>query len=264
MLEKNTKLEEKIKALKEQIEPDDEMDQLVTLMAEKNKSYSRTAQGAIPKVSTKKICEVCRLVCETEKKYQNHVKSHTSDGDWMCNKSDFKTNTKSNLDIHISTFVHEVYDERRTPKHTCANFDLKTNTKTALDTHICRAKHPERTDNVFKNVSCAVCNGTFGNKTELNAHKIKSHKSWKLCNKFFSSDPNVKCQHKPCNYSHVQPSADMHRCYNCGREFPDLEILMLHMKSLHNAICRLFQTGVCDRDQESCWFNHHTKNLHKV
>ena len=74
MLEKNTKLEEKIKALKEQIEPDDEMEQLVTLMAGKNKSYSRTAQGAIPKVSTKKICEVCRLVCVSVTDQQRIVK----------------------------------------------------------------------------------------------------------------------------------------------------------------------------------------------
>ena len=54
-LGKNTKLEENIKALKEQIEPDDEMEQLVTLMAGKNRSYSRTAQGAIPKNSTKRF-----------------------------------------------------------------------------------------------------------------------------------------------------------------------------------------------------------------
>ena len=96
----------------------------------------------------------------------------------------------------------------------------------------------------------------FSNKTELSTHKLKGHKSWKLCNKFFSPDPNVKCLHNPCHFSHVQPSEGMHRCYDCGREFPGLEELMLHRKSIHNAVCRLSLTNECERDQETCWFNH--------
>ena len=66
----------------------------------------------------------------------------------------------------------------------------------------------------------------------------------------------MKCLHKPCHYSHVPPSEGMHRCYDCGREFSVLEELMLHRKAIHNAVCRLSLTNQCERDQETCWFNH--------
>ena len=77
-----------------------------------------------------------------------------------------------------------------------------------------------------------------------------------MYNKFFSSDPRVKCLHNPCHFSHVQPSEGMYRCYDCGREFPALEELMLHRKSIHNAVCRLSLTDECERNQDTCWFNH--------
>ena len=48
----------------------------------------------------------------------------------------------------------------------------------------------------------------------------------------------------------------MFRCYDCGREFLVLEDLMLHRKSVHNAVCKLSLTNECDRDQDTCWFNH--------
>ena len=32
---------------------------------------------------------------------------------------------------------------------------------------------------------------------------------------------------------------------------------MLHRKLIHISICQLFQTNECERDQESCWFNHY-------
>ena len=32
---------------------------------------------------------------------------------------------------------------------------------------------------------------------------------------------------------------------------------MLHRKLIHISICQLFQTKECERDQESCWFNHY-------
>ena len=35
-----------------------------------------------------------------------------------------------------------------------------------------------------------------------------------------------------------------------------LEELMLHRKAIHNAVCRLSLTNQCERDQETCWFNH--------
>ena len=31
---------------------------------------------------------------------------------------------------------------------------------------------------------------------------------------------------------------------------------MLHRKAIHNAVCRLSLTNQCERDQETCWFNH--------
>ena len=112
------------------------------------------------------------------------------------------------------------------------------------------------TNNILNRIKCTVCDDMFPNKTELSTHKIKSHKSWKLCNKFFNTDVNIKCLHNPCHFSHVPPSEGMHRCYDCGREFHVLEELMLHRKAIHNAVCRMSLTGDCERNQETCWFNH--------
>ena len=137
MIEKNTRLEEKVKELKELIEPDNEMEQLTTLLAGKNQSYARTVTGSVPKTNIKKVCGVCRLVCETDRKYKNHMKSHNSEGDWCCDKCDFQTNTKTELDKHMSSFVHEVHDERKT--------EPLINSIT---------------------VKCTVCEDTFWNKTE--------------------------------------------------------------------------------------------------
>ena len=52
IIEKNTILEEEVRVLKEQLKPDDEIEQLTTLMAGKNRSYSRTVTGTIPKTSS--------------------------------------------------------------------------------------------------------------------------------------------------------------------------------------------------------------------
>ena len=199
------------------------------------------------------------MICETERKYQNQIKSHNSDEDWSCHKCDFKTNSKTNQETHLSTFVHKVHDERKTAKYTCTSCDFQTNTKTAFDTHVCRAKQTTKktdTPNDTLKVNCTVCEEKFSNKKELNTHKLKSHKSWKQCNKFFSTDSNVKCRHNPCHFIHTQPSPGMSRCYDCGRELLELEDLMIHRKTIHNAICRLSLTNECDRDQDSCWFNH--------
>ena len=34
---------------------------------------------------------------------------------------------------------------------------------------------------------------------------------------------------------------------------------MLHRKNIHKAICRLYLNNECERDQETCWFNHPEK-----
>ena len=133
MIDKNTKLEEEIKRLKEKMKPDDEVEKLATLMAGKSRGYLRTVGGTFQKNSFKKICEICWLVCEKEIKYHNHKKSHSAEGDWCCHKCDFQTKTGSNLDTHISTFVHEVYDERKKynqafrAKHTTKKTEIPIN-----------------------------------------------------------------------------------------------------------------------------------------
>ena len=97
MIERNSKLELEVQDLKRQLEPDNEVEQLATLMAGKNKSYARTVAGAVPRPIKKKICEVCHLICETEIKYKNHFKSHNADGDWKCHSCNFETNSKEIL-----------------------------------------------------------------------------------------------------------------------------------------------------------------------
>ena len=222
MTAKTHELEAQVTDLKKQMEPDDEIEQLSILMAGKNKSYSKAVTGTIPKKkNSNKVCEVCQLVCETERKYLNHIKGHDKDDDWNCKKCDFQTNS-----IHKAS-------------------------KQALEAHVCKTK-PD-----INNTECTVCKDTFPNKTDLNKHKLTAHKSWKLCTKFFSNNPNIKCQYNPCHYSHVAPTDNMQRCYDCGREFMTTEELMLHRKLIHKSICRLFQTNACERDQESCWFNHY-------
>ena len=59
MIDKNTKLEEEIKRLKEQMKPDNEVEKLTTLMAGKSRGYLRTVGGTFQKNSFKKICEIC-------------------------------------------------------------------------------------------------------------------------------------------------------------------------------------------------------------
>ena len=130
MIEKNTKIEVEIRELKNQLKPDDEIEQLTTLMAGKNKSYARTVNGTVPRTNKHTICEVCRLICETDKKYQNHIKSHNSNGDWRCNKCDFQTNSKTNLETHVSRFVHEIHDERATGTHEKIVHKPRNTTKT--------------------------------------------------------------------------------------------------------------------------------------
>ena len=178
---------------------------------------------------------------------KNHVKSHNADGDWKCHSCNFETNSKEILNTH------------KCKEEEICHISCETETKNQNHTKIHNTNHELRkspTGNILKNIKCNVCEDMFSNKTELSSHKLKGHKSWKLCNKFFSSDVNVKCLHNPCHFSHVPPSEGMHRCYDCGREFMVLEELMLHRKAIHNAVCRLSLTNQCERDQETCWFNH--------
>ena len=100
MIERNSKLESEVRDLKRQLEPDDEVEQLTVLMAGKNNGYARTVTGSVPKRAKNKICEVCHLICETDIKYQNHVKSHNETGDWKCNNCNFHTNSKDTLNNH--------------------------------------------------------------------------------------------------------------------------------------------------------------------
>ena len=243
LIERSSKLEIEIKDLKKQLEPDDEVEQLVVLMAGKNQSYARTVAGEEPRTTKNIICEVCHLICETQTKYQNHVKSHNTDGDWKCTKCDFQSNSKEALSTH-----------KCREEEIC---HINCNSDTKHKNHAKNNKEKKAaTEDILNNIEYNVCADKFPNKTELSKHKLKGHKSWKMCNKFFSSDPRVKCIHNPCHFSHVQPSESMHRCYDCGREFPALEELMLHRKSIHNAVCRLSLTDECERNQETCWFNH--------
>ena len=231
MLEKNTKLENEVKDLKKQMEPEDEVEQLAILMAGKNKSYARTVAGSVPRTKKKQIYEVCHLICETETKYRNHIQSHNADGDWSCVNCDFETNSHQKLSKHKCDVICE---------WNCVNCNFQTNSQEKLNRHVCKANPNGKkasTNSILNNIKCTVCDDMFPNKTELSTHKFKSHKSWKLCNKFFNTDVQVKCLHNPCHFSHVPPSEGMHRCYDCGREFHVLEELMLHRKKIHNAVC---------------------------
>ena len=54
MIDKNTKLEEEIKRLKEQMKPDDEVEKLTTLMAGKSRGYLRTVGGTLKNTVSKR------------------------------------------------------------------------------------------------------------------------------------------------------------------------------------------------------------------
>ena len=70
---------------------------------ERKKSYYKAVTGTISKKkNSNKVCEVC----ETDRKYLNHIKGHDKDDVWNCKKCDFQTNSihkasKQALEAHI-------------------------------------------------------------------------------------------------------------------------------------------------------------------
>ena len=86
----------------------------------------KTVSGIVNKEFQHRICEVCKLICETEKKYTNHIKSHKSDGDWNCDKCDFQTN------------------------------NIQQASKQAQDTHICTVKRSEKNPLKMWNAQCVM------------------------------------------------------------------------------------------------------------
>ena len=94
-------------------------------------------------------CSICKMLCENKIHLNDHMSTHSDDGDWTCGQCSFQVNSKNALKNHL-----------RASKHSSPHII----TPEAKDTFTCK-----------------LCGKCFGNNIELKEHRIANHKTYKPC-----------------------------------------------------------------------------------
>ena len=120
-----------------------------------------------------------------------HILTHTSDGDWCCNDCPFQTNSESNLKYHIDQSHHtstQSTDNRKTQNN---------------------------------KIQCNFCEKQFTNTNDLIAHRQAVHKTFKPCR-----NPQACLYKENCIYNHNPVNENKFLCYECGKDFEIFQELM--------------------------------------
>ena len=131
---------------------------------------------------------------------------------------------------------------------TCHKCSFQTNSKESLNGHMMNAHSPQA------KIKCDRCGQEFAEKNEVRKHIITNHKNFKPCRNYIT-EGNCRWS-ESCHFSHTPVKENIHRCYKCGEEVENINILMKHRKVIHNESCKDDALGRCRFNQETCYLNH--------
>ena len=172
------------------------------------------------------VCEDCGNAYYLKGQLQSHIKAMHSiealNKAYMCDKCDFRTSTKSNLECHFQR-----HEEKKYQCHECSKF-FKTPREVIM--------HFDCVHRNEENCFCDICGKSYRNQFKLRSHKTKVHKNTGLM---------LTCDICPAQYKsvfglklHKQSAHEKKRfpCNICSYEATQKTNLKIHMKCKHKHI----------------------------
>ncbi|KAI5632341.1 hypothetical protein NE865_14934 [Phthorimaea operculella] len=162
-------------------------------------------------------CEICKKQFDNAKKYYGHLRVHTQDKLWTCDKCPtLKFSTKQKLMKHSLT--HKPLQRM----WRCPQCSMEFEALWRLQQHLF-AKHLD-----YRPHTCEECYQSFHKLSDLTKHKlihdkVKKH-SCPVCKQQFSDKSNMK-RHM-LKHSNVKPY-----CCRCGTRFKQLASLNRHKRN---------------------------------
>ena len=194
------------------------------LLASKSSGFERVSPQSESLPKQKDItCKVCKLYFTSKTELDNHIVSHTDEGDWHCEDCSFQSNSEINLEKHVRISQHTTNQP--------GNMGQKD----------------------INNITCNFCQEKFPQMSEMVEHRQKAHKTFKPCRNL----PN--CQYNDCLFNHEPIDDKTHQCFECGEKFETFSNLMFHRKNKHSMNkCLKFLKNNCMFNDNSCWYDHAT------
>eukprot|EP01084_Bolivina_argentea_P156514 272798_1 len=184
-------------------------------------------------------CQYCSYSTHCNTRFKKHMRCHTNERPYKCDKCDKAFTVRCNLKQHISS-VH-TKEKKFKCKH-CGRGFIRSD----------RLKEHERTHTGEKPLKCPFCEQHFATSGRLNKHK-KKHTGYKcrFCTKVYKTEYQLK-QHKKAEHAEIigdKPSNYIigirwfpHGCNFCGLRFLEKSLLEVHIKEHNGKIC-----GKCDK-----------------
>ena len=194
-------------------------------------------------------CKLCDKEYETESGYSKHKKTHENKV-WPCDKCDFVTNTKRNLNCHIH---NKHTEEGREKKHFCTHCAKGFQSKTFCEKH--ESTCLEKEENKEKTFSCDECmtvlKGEIAYKNHLRLiHKIQGGSvTCEFCGRLFGNEHNYKIHRKSVHPT--QSEIDKVKCFcdKCSTSFTNANELNKHLKDcLDEAARKNIICALCNQD----------------
>ncbi|XP_074037271.1 uncharacterized protein isoform X2 [Leptinotarsa decemlineata] len=185
-------------------------------------------------VKKKNYCKICDKSFRQSFNYKMHMRKHTGEKVFDCDKCRRRYLSEKALLKHLNTHVAEVY--------TCEICGKTYRVKESLEFHL--KIHSENTP-----YDCEVCGKSFKMLSYFNRH-MKNHQAIKdflcsECGKEFTKYQLLKI------HMRIHNGDRPYTCQICGKKFTQSSALGLHIRNHRGE--RKFQCSICDQT----FFQHH-------